>query len=74
MSQKQLFGLSATQGPEALLFSFAYLNPFQPRSLSPAGPTAPSPAVERGQAPGESLAPPPGHPAPRNGMTGNSPV
>lgn len=44
---KTVVWLVSHPGPAALLFSFACLNPFQPHTRLPAGPRAPSPAVER---------------------------
>lgn len=69
---KTVVWLVSHPGPAALLFSFACLNPFQPRPLSPAGPAAPSPAVERCWVPGKSFVPPPTRPSP--GMMGSSPA
>lgn len=45
---KTVVWLVSHPGPAALLFAFAFFNPFQPWPLSPAGPSAPSPAARKG--------------------------
>lgn len=45
---KTVVWLVSHPGPAALLFSFACLNPFQPRPLSPAGPPSPQPRCGEG--------------------------